>query len=164
MSNALIAQGKVIELAYSLKDEEGEILDQSDSQDPFVYLHGADQIVPGLENALTGLKVGDKKQVTVQPGEGYGEFNPELRLTVKRAQFPADAELEEGVEFETTLQDGTPAIFTIVEIEGDQVTVDGNHPLAGEVLHFDVEVLSIREATADEVSHGHAHGPDGHHH
>jgi FKBP-type peptidyl-prolyl cis-trans isomerase SlyD len=164
MSNTLIAQDKVVSLAYSLKDEEGEVLDQSDAQEPFVYLHGAEQIVPGLENALTGLKVGDKKQVTVQPDEGYGEFNPDLRLTVKKTQFPAEAELVEGLEFETTLQDGTPAIFTIVEIEGDQVTVDGNHPLAGEVLHFDVEVLSIRDATADELSHGHAHGADGHHH
>ncbi len=164
MSAQLIAKDKVVELAYSLTDSEGEVLDQSDASDPFLYLHGAEQIVPGLENALAGLKVGDKKKVTVQPEEGYGEFNEDLRLTVKKAQFPSDAELEEGLEFETTLNDGTPAIFTVVEIEGDQVTVDGNHPLAGETLHFDVEVLSVRDATADELTHGHAHGPDGHHH
>ncbi len=164
MSNQVIAKDKVVELAYSLTDSEGDVLDQSDANDPFFYLHGAEQIVPGLENALTGLKVGDKKKVVVQPGEGYGEFDPSLRMTVKKAQFPADAELEEGLEFETTLNDGTPAIFTVVEIEGDQVTVDGNHPLAGETLHFDVEVMSIRDASSDELEHGHAHGADGHHH
>jgi FKBP-type peptidyl-prolyl cis-trans isomerase SlyD len=160
----MIKNGKVVDLAYSLKNAEGEVLDKADQADPFTYLHGASQIVPGLESALEGLKVGDKKDVTVSPADGYGEINPELKLTVKRDQFPKDAQIEEGMQFETQTPDGQGIVFTIEAIEGDQVSIDGNHPLAGQSLHFAVEVLSMRDATEEEVSHGHAHGPDGHHH
>jgi len=160
----MIGAGKVVNLAYTLTNSEGDVLDQSDHADPFMYMHGADQIVPGLEAALVGLKAGDKKKVTVEPAEGYGEINDELKLVVKRSQFPADAEIEEGMQFETQTPDGQGVIFTVEIIEEDQVHIDGNHPLAGETLHFDVEVLSVRDVTEEEKAHGHAHGGDGHKH
>ena len=163
MSNQ-IANGKVVNLLYSLKNSEGEVLDRADQEAPFTYLHGAQQIVPGLETALEGLKVGDKKQVTVAPEDGYGELNEELKLTVSRTQFPADANLEPGMQFEAHTPDGQGVVFTVEALEGDKIKIDGNHPLAGQVLHFDVEVLSMRDATAEEMEHGHAHGEDGHHH
>ncbi len=159
----MIKNGKVVDLAYSLKSSKGEVLDQSSKEDPFTYLHGAQQIVPGLETALAGLNIGDKKQVTVTAAEGYGEVNSDLKLTVQRAQFPPNAQIEEGMQFETQTPDGQGIVFTIEKVEGDKVSIDGNHPLAGQNLHFDVEVLNIRDATQDELDHGHAHGPDGHH-
>src|SRR5690606_38330139 len=109
-------------------------------------------------------KQGDKKAVTVQPSDGYGELDPELQLRVKRTQFPADAQLEAGMQFETQTPDGHGVVFTILALEGESVKIDGNHPLAGETLHFDVEVLAVRDATEEEKSLGHAHGGDGHHH
>ncbi len=158
-----ISNGKVVELKYSLKNTEGETLDQSDVTDPFVYLHGADQIVPGLENALAGLEIGGKKSVTVPPAEGYGEINPELKFDVQRSQFPPEAKVRVGMDFQATNPEGHGMIFVIEAIEGDQISINGNHPLAGQTLHFDVEVLSIRDATPEEMEHGHAHGPGGHH-
>lgn len=159
-----IANKKVVDLAYTLKNSQGEVLDQADKNDPFTYLHGAQQIVPGLENALEGLTTGAKKEVTVQPAEGYGVTNPELKLVVNRSQFPQDAELDAGMQFQAHLPDGEAAIFTVEKVAGDKVHIDGNHPLAGETLHFSVEVLGVRDATQEELEHGHAHGPDGHHH
>jgi FKBP-type peptidyl-prolyl cis-trans isomerase SlyD len=160
----MIKNGKVVDLTYSLTNTEGEILDKADTEAPFTYLHGASQIVPGLESALEGLKAGDKKKVTVQPAEGYGEVNPQLKLTVKRSQFPPTAQIEEGMQFEANAGDGNGLVFTIESIEGDDVAIDGNHPLAGVTLHFDVEVMKVRDATQEELDHGHAHGPDGHGH
>lgn len=160
----MIKEGKVVDLRYLLKSSEGEVLDQADPEDPFTYLHGSQQIVPGLETALEGLKVGDKKQVVVSPEDGYGVLNPELKMTVNRSQFPKNVELEEGMQFQAQSKDGQVVIFTVESVSDNQVHVDGNHPLAGQTLHFDVEVLAIRDATAEEMEHGHAHGPDGHHH
>lgn len=159
----MISNGKVVTLAYSLKNSKGELLDQSDAADPFLYLHGADQIVPGLEEALEGLNLGTKKSVTVSPELGYGDIDPELRFTVQRSQFPAEANMRIGMEFQANGPEGQGMIFVVEKIEGDQITINGNHPLAGETLHFDVEVLAIRDATEDELEHGHAHGPNGHH-
>lgn len=164
MANNTISDGKVVDLLYALKNDSGEVLDRADSEAPFTYLHGGQQIVPGLESALTGLKVGDKKNVTVEPADGYGELNPELRLTVGRSQFPGKMEVEPGMQFEAQTPDGHGVVFTVESIEGDKIKIDGNHPLAGQRLHFDVEVLSMRDATDEEKEHGHAHGPDGHHH
>lgn len=155
-----IQTGSVVGMSYVLKNESGEVLDRADAGDAFVYLHGQGQLVPGLERELEGMGVGEKKQVKVEAAEGYGEHDPELKLTVKRAQFPKEMQLEEGMHFEN--QNGM--VFTVVSVEGEDVHVDGNHPLAGQRLHFDVEILSLRAATEDEMSHGHAHGPDGHHH
>lgn len=161
----MIKKGKVVSLSYLLKNSKGEELDRADKADPFTYLHGASQIVPGLENALEKLKEGDKKQVTVSPKEGYGEVDPNLRLSIERSVFPAEMPLKPGIQFEASLgEDGGEAVFTIQAVEGDRVVVDGNHPLAGETLHFDVEVVSVRDATKEELSHGHVHGEGGHGH
>lgn len=160
----MIKNGKVVDLGYSLKNSEGEVLDRADSKEPFTYLHGAQQIVPGLETSLDGLNIGDKKQVTVQPEQGYGVVDPRLKMIVKRTQFPDDADLKAGMRFFAESEDGQEVVFVVESIEGEKVHVDGNHPLAGQVLHFDVEVLAIREATAEELQHGHAHGPHGHDH
>jgi FKBP-type peptidyl-prolyl cis-trans isomerase SlyD len=164
MANQTISNGKVVNLLYSLTNDSGEVLDRADHEAPFTYLHGAQQIVPGLENALEGLKVGDKKNVKVEPADGYGELNPDLKMTVGRAQFPSKVEIEPGMQFEAQTPDGHGVVFTVEAIEGDKIKIDGNHPLAGQRLHFDVEVLSMRDATDEEKQHGHAHGPDGHHH
>jgi FKBP-type peptidyl-prolyl cis-trans isomerase SlyD len=159
-----IADGKVVNLIYSLQNDKGEVLDRADNDAPFTYLHGSQQIVPGLESALAGLKVGDKKKVTVSPADGYGELNPELKMTVSKAQFPPKVEVEAGMQFESQSPDGHGVVFTVEAIEGDKIHIDGNHPLAGQTLHFDVEVISMRDATDEEKEHGHAHGEDGHHH
>lgn len=161
----MIKSGKVVNLNYVLKNDQGQVLDRADSESPFMYLHGASQIVPGLESALEGLKKGDKKSVTVSPEEGYGEKNPDLRLTVAKSQFPAGVQLEVGMQFEAGNPDGGEGmVFTVEKIDGDKVTIDGNHPMAGQTLHFDVEVMEVRDATEEEKTHGHAHGPEGHHH
>lgn len=160
----MIQNGKVVGLAYQLTDDQGAVVDASDAKDPFFYLHGASQIVPGLENALVGLKQGDKKKVQVSPEEGYGETNPSLVMTVQRSQFPAGSELEEGMQFQAESPEGQAMVFTIAGVEGDDITIDGNHPMAGKTLHFAIEVLSVRDATEEEKTHGHAHGPGGHHH
>jgi FKBP-type peptidyl-prolyl cis-trans isomerase SlyD len=159
-----IAAGKVVDLQYSLKNSKGEVLDQADAADPFSYLHGADQIVPGLETALEGLKVGDKKDVTVPPAQGYGERIEDLRLSVARTQLPADLDLQPGMAFEADAGNNGGMTFVVEAIKGDQIQLDGNHPLAGEILHFSVEVLNVRDATEEEQEHGHAHDGDGHHH
>ncbi|MCC7442789.1 MAG: peptidylprolyl isomerase [Bdellovibrionales bacterium] len=159
----MIAAGKVASLAYTLKSDEGELLDQADHSEPFMYLHGAHQIVPGLENALLGLKPGDKRTVKVAPAEGYGELNPELKLEVSRSKFPSDAEIEPGMLFQTETAEGE-MVFMVNSVNDQVVVIDGNHPLAGKTLNFDVEVLAVRDATAEEKSHGHAHGPGGHGH
>lgn len=160
-----IQDGKVVGLAYTLKNSKGDLLDQTDGKQPFAYMHGGQQIVPGLENALGGLKIGDKKDVVVSPENGYGELNPQLKMTVKRTQFPEVAEIQAGMQFQAQAPDGGPGmVFTIAEVKDDDVTIDGNHPLAGQSLHFSVEVLSIRDATEEEMSHGHVHGEGGHHH
>jgi FKBP-type peptidyl-prolyl cis-trans isomerase SlyD len=163
----MIQDGKVVTLAYTLKNDKGEELDRADASDPFFYLHGADQVVPGLEEGLKGLKAGDKKQVSVSPELGYGTLDPDLKMSVKRTQFPADVNVQPGMRFQTETPDGSPVVFTVEKVEDDQVHIDGNHPLAGVTLFFDVEVLAVRDATEDEKSHGHAHDPDGghgHHH
>ncbi|MDR3606953.1 MAG: peptidylprolyl isomerase [Oligoflexia bacterium] len=160
----MIKAGKVVELKYSLKNTKGEILDQADANDPFSYLHGAEQIVPGLESALEGLKVGDKKDVVVSPEEGYGPKSEELRLLVNRSQFPKDMDLKPGMSFEADTGGGHGMAFTVESVSGDKVQLDGNHPLAGETLHFAVEVLKVRDATDEEKDHGHSHSGDGHHH
>ncbi len=160
----VIRDKKVVDLVFTLKGVDGTILDQAEKDDPFVYLHGAEQVVPGLEAGLTGMKVGEKKQIIVPAAEGYGEVDSRLKVVATRSQFPKDVDLEVGVQFETETPDGDELVFTVCAIEGDKVHVDGNHPLAGQTLHFDVEVVQIREATHEEWEHGHAHGPEGHEH
>lgn len=160
----MIKKGTVVGLSYSLKNAGGETLDQADGNDPFIYLHGSGQIIPGLENALEGLNIGDKKTVVVPPKDGYGEINPQLKMKIDRSSFPAEEQLQTGMQFAADGGEAGQLVFTILDINDQDVMVDGNHPLAGETLHFAVEVLSIRTATSEELSHGHAHGAHGHSH
>ncbi len=162
----MITKGKVVSLAYTLTNDEGEELDRADKGEPFSYLHGSRQIIQGLESAVEKMNIGDKKKVTVSPEEGYGEHDPKLKFTLDRTNFPKDVELEVGMQFEANLSDEEEdgRVFTIENIKGDKVDVNGNHPLAGMTLHFDVELLSVREATKDELEHNHAHGDNGHDH
>ena len=160
----MIKDKSVVGINYVLKNSKGEELDKSDEKNPLVYLHGTQQIVPGLEKELSSLKVGDKKNVVVPPDQGYGEVDTKLHIKTERSFFPKDAKLKAGMEFSADAGDSKQKLFTVVKLEGDQVFLDGNHPLAGQTLHFDVEVVSIRHATAEELEHGHAHGEGGHHH
>lgn len=160
----MIKKNSVVSLSYCLKNDRGVELDNSDGGEPLAYLHGSGQIVPGLEKALEGLAVGAKKDVTVTPEEGYGNVSAELKLKVARTNFPEDAEIKEGMQFMGQVGDGKQLPFTVKGIEGEEIMIDGNHPLAGETLHFSIEVVSIREATQEELTHGHAHGEGGHSH
>lgn len=158
-----IDKNSVVTLAYTLTDNDKKVIDKSDDGS-FCYLHGASNIIPGLENALTGKAAGDELTVTVQPEDGYGERNDEHMQEVGRDMFPADQELEEGMQFSAEGPDGQSLMLSITKIDGDKITVDGNHPLAGVVLNFDVKIMDIRTATSEELDHGHVHGPEGHAH
>lgn len=160
----MIKKNSVVNLNYCLKNSNGEELDRSDKDQPFAYLHGVGQIVPGLEKALEGLAVGDKKEVTVPPAEGYGDLIPTLKTQVERSNFPEGVDIQAGMQFEAEGEGNRRIIFEVLSVEGDKVNVDGNHPLAGETLHFSVEITGIREATQEELTHGHAHGEGGAHH
>ncbi len=158
-----IAENKVVTLHYKLTDNEGAIIDQSDDGS-FLYLHGAQNIIPGLENALTGKNAGDEISVSVPPEEGYGERDEARIASVPRDRFPADSEIEPGMQFHAQSPEGEMTVVTVTEVGDDSVTVDSNHPLAGVQLNFEVKIIDIRDATAEELEHGHAHGPEGHHH
>lgn len=161
--NMLIEDKKIVVINYTLTTDDGEVLDQSDDGS-FAYLHGADNIVQGLESVLTGKTVGDKFNVKILPEEGYGERNDEMVQVVGKEMFESDAELEVGTQFHAEGPDSQPIMITVAAIEGDDITIDGNHPLAGVNLNFDVAVVDIRDASEEEITHGHVHGPDGHHH
>ena len=154
-----ISQDKVVEMEYSLTVN-GEVVDQSEDGDPMVYLQGHGNIIPGLEKALEGKSAGDQVQVTVQPDEGYGVRDEEAIQVIDREDF--DDDIEVGATYFAQAEDGSVTPFTVMSLEGDDVTVDFNPPLAGEVLNFDVKILSVRDATPDELEHGHPHGEDGH--
>lgn len=159
-----VAHGKVVSIHYTLKSDDGEVIDSSEGFEPLAYLHGSGNIVPGLEESLLGHAVGDEFSVSVPPEAGYGLRDEEGVQSVPRDAFPADAELEVGMRFAAEAPDGEVRPVWIAEVEGDTVTVDFNHPLAGSTLHFAVRVAAIRDATPEETEHGHPHGPDGHHH
>jgi FKBP-type peptidyl-prolyl cis-trans isomerase SlyD len=158
-----IEKHRVVTLAYTLKDDDDRIIDQSDDGS-FCYLHGASNIIPGLENALTGKAAGDELSVSIPPEQGYGVHDVEKTQAVPREMFPAEGEIVAGMQFHAQGPDGHQLVVTVVKVEDDRVTVDGNHPLAGVQLNFDVKVLEVREATGVEITHGHVHGPGGHHH
>lgn len=153
----MIGDNSVVSINYKLTDDAGKVLDSSEGSGPLVYLQGAGNIIPGLEKVLVGKVEGDSVQVTIEPEEAYGAVSPELVQTVDRAAFHGIDSLEEGMVFEAQGQDGSVQRVIVQHIDGDRVTVDGNHPLAGVVLHFDVEVVGVREATEEEIAHGHAH-------
>jgi len=152
-----IAEKCVVAFHYTLTNGSGETLDSSDGREPLKYLHGAQNIVPGLEKELAGKKAGDELKVVVQPDDGYGAVNPEMVQNVPRAAFEGVEDIKAGMQFQAQGPSGQVQIITVKEVSGDEITVDGNHPLAGEVLTFDVKIEDVREATAEEVEHGHAH-------
>ncbi len=154
-----IADKKVASIHYTLKDDEGVTIDTSEGQAPLDYLHGALNLVPGLEAELTGKSVGDKLSVVVEPEQGYGDVDPLLIQQLPRDAFGGVDQLEVGMEFHAETQDGHQVV-EVIAVEGDTVTINGNHPLAGVRLHFDVEVVGVREPTEEELTHGHVHGPD----
>lgn len=159
----VVAPELVVSFHYVLRNNEGEVLDSSPKGEPMIYLHGAENIVPGLEKALLDKKVGDKLDVKVAAADGYGE-RVEGNAAVPRSEFPDDIELEVGMSIMAEGPDGDAFPLWVVAVSDDEVTVDPNHPLAGVDLNFEVEIAAIRAATAEEMEHGHPHGPGGHHH
>jgi len=159
----LIANDCVVSIDYTLKDSEGEVIDASEGS-PLSYLHGHKNIVPGLERALTGKGEKETISVVLPPEEGYGQRDPSRVFPVRRELLPDGMEPTEGtmLRMETDDGDGIPVVITAVESE--TVTVDANHMLAGETLHFEVTVREVRSGTDEEISHGHVHGPEGHDH
>jgi len=162
-----IAQHAVASLRYTLTDSQGDILDEATNEEPFVYLHGANNIIPGLENALIGKQKSDQLAVTIPPEDAYGLHDERLTQEVSKEMFSGvdDSQLMPGAQFHAQTNAGQEVI-TVASVQEDTVTIDGNHPLAGETLHFDVTVLEVRAATEEEISHGHAHaeGDCGHEH
>ena len=157
----IVGDGLVVSHAYSLRLDDGEEIDTAAGDDPLVYLHGAQNIIPGLERALAGLKIGDARSVTVSPDDAYGEMDPDAFELVPYDAFPGDLELEEGMGLRM-VESGTGRQMEayISELRDDGALLDMNHPLAGETLHFDVEIVGLRRATTDEIAHGHAHNAD----
>ncbi len=153
----------VVSFQYTLTSGDGEVLDASGDESPFSYLHGAGNIVPGLERELTGRAAGDRLQVVVSPEDGYGERSGPGPQAVPLERFPEGVELHPGMQIMAQGPGGRAFPLWVVDVADSEVTVDHNHPLAGVTLHFDVTVAGIRQATEDELEHGHPHGPDGHH-
>lgn len=153
----LIGDNLVVSMHYKLTDNEGNVLDSTDGAEPLEYLHGAGNLIPGLEKALVGKVEGSSMQVTVDPAEAYGEVMPELIQVVELAAFQGVESVEVGMAFEAQAADGSMERIVVKEVSGDKVTIDANHPLAGVMLNFDVEIVAVREATAEEVAHGHVH-------
>jgi FKBP-type peptidyl-prolyl cis-trans isomerase SlyD len=152
----MIGDKSVVTIHYTLTDDAGEVLDNSRDGDPMVYLHGASNIIPGLENELTGKTTGATLKVTVSPEDGYGEHSPEAIQKVPRSAFEGVEDIQPGMQFQTESPEGVQVIV-VAEVSDTEVTIDANHPLAGKTLHFDVSVEGIRDATPEEIDHGHAH-------
>lgn len=152
-----IAENHVVSIDYVLKDDAGNVLDTSEGRGPLAFLYGKGMIIPGLEKALAGKKTGDSVQVTVQPDEGYGSYNDEAVGEVSKDNFQEDMEPKVGMQVQTQDPNGNVQIFTITDVKDETVVLDGNHPLAGQVLHFDVNITEVREASEEEIEHGHVH-------
>jgi FKBP-type peptidyl-prolyl cis-trans isomerase SlyD len=158
-----ITQDQVVSIHYTLRDDAGEIIDRSAEGEPLAYLHGHGNLIPGLERELTGKNTGDRLQVRVAPADGYGEYDRELVQQVPRRALKGIGDVRVGLRLQAQTAQGARA-FTITGVNGDMVTLDGNHPLAGKSLNFEVEIAGMRPATEEELSHGHVHGAGGHHH
>jgi FKBP-type peptidyl-prolyl cis-trans isomerase SlyD len=152
---------QVVSVYFTVKDELDEIVDQTTMGNPFTFLSGKNQILPALEEEIGNMIIGSKKNIVLKPSDAYGEYIPEAVQVVNRSEFPEDMELEEGLNFVANTPEGNQLPFIVTEIDGDNITIDFNHPLAGETLTFDVELLDIRQATNEEIQHGHVH--DGNH-
>ena len=149
---------------YTLTDDDGQQLDSSAGGEPLAYLHGAGNIVPGLENALEGKSIGDSMTVAVPAADGSGESQPELIQEVPRESFQGVDDIQVGMQFEAQTGNGQSVPVTVTGVTDEFVTVDGNHPLAGKNLNFDVSITDVRDASQEELDHGHIHGPGGHNH
>lgn len=158
-----IGKDKVVTIDYTLTDNRGAVIDSSKGSDPFAYIQGTGNIIPGLEQALEGKAAGEQVNVTVSPDQGYGIRDDSLVQTVTRDQFEGVDEVQVGMRFHAQTDQGQ-RVVTVVSVAEDSVTVDGNHPLAGETLNFDVTIVNVRDATQEEIEHGHVHGPEGHNH
>ncbi len=157
-----IAKNTVVSIHYTLRDDQGNVLDSSEGKDPLYYIQGIGNLIPGMEEGLEGKLKGDKLDIKVTPEKGYGVRNNALIQKVPRTAF-GDQEVRPGMQFQAQTSNGAQVV-TVTEVGLDSVTVDGNHPLAGVGLNFAVEVMDVRQATEDELEHGHVHGLGGHHH
>lgn len=157
-----IESNKVVSIHYTLTDNAGTVLDSSSGKDPLTYIQGIGNLIAGMEEGLEGKTAGEKLTIKVSPEKGYGIKNQELIQQVPITAFGGQM-VSPGMQFEAGSQEQR-FLVTVTEVNNDTVTIDGNHPLAGVELNFDVEVITIREATAEELDHGHVHGPGGHHH
>lgn len=153
----LIGANSVVAIHYTLKNDAGEILDSSEGSSPLVYLHGAQNIIVGLENALQGKSVGEKFSTAIPPELGYGVSRPQLVQVIKKEMFEDADTIEPGMSFAAQGADGRQQAVRVTAVSADEVTVDANHPMAGMTLHFAVEVVDIRDATRQELAHGHVH-------
>jgi FKBP-type peptidyl-prolyl cis-trans isomerase SlyD len=158
-----ITPGSVVVFDYTLTDDDKDIIDSSVGSEPLAYIQGEGQIVPGLEKAMEGKKAGDSFKISLPPEDGYGVHDPENISVVPADQIEGGEELEEGMQLHTEGEFGEQTVI-ITKIVGNEVTIDGNHPLAGMTLHFDISIRDVRPATDEERDHGHVHGPGGHHH
>jgi FKBP-type peptidyl-prolyl cis-trans isomerase SlyD len=158
-----ITQDQVVSIHYTLKDDSGEVIDRSAEGAPLTYLHGHGNLIPGLERELTGRNTGDRLQVRIAPAEAYGDYDNALVQRVPRRALKGIADVRVGMRLQAQTAEGARAM-TVTNVSGDMVTLDGNHALAGKNLNFEVEVAAVRDATAEELSHGHVHGAGGHHH
>lgn len=158
-----VTNNTAVTINYTLTNDAGETIDSTNGSDPLVYLHGNGSIIKGLEKALSKRNVGDKFTVRIEPAEAYGEFSDDMIQVISKEMFDGIENLEVGMQFNAAVNSGT-SIITITKIDGDDVTIDGNHPLAGQALNFDIEIVNVRLATKDEIAHGHIHGEGCHHH
>ncbi len=158
-----ITKDAIAVIDYTLKDDDGNIIDQS-SDGNFAYLHNGHNIIAGLEKALLDKEVGDKVTAVISPEEGYGERDLAQIQRIPREMFPPEADIQVGMQFEGQSPEGQQSVVSVTDIDGDTIVVDGNHPLAGMTLHFDVTVIEVRDASAEELEHGHVHGSGGHDH
>jgi FKBP-type peptidyl-prolyl cis-trans isomerase SlyD len=157
-----IKKDSVVTFNYTLKDDAGEVIDSSSEGEPLAYLHGHGNLVPGLERELEGKNSGEKLTVKVSPVDGYGEHSKELIQKVPRRSLKGIAKITVGMRLHAQTDQG-PRAVTVTGVTGDMVTIDGNHPLAGQNLNFDIDLVEVRDATEEELAHGHVHGPGGHH-
>ena len=158
-----ITADRVITIHYTLKDDNGTVLDSSAGGEPLAYIQGRGNLIAGLEKALEGKKGGHTMAVSIAPADGYGIRDEALIQRVPRRSLQRAGEIRKGMQFQVRTDNGM-RMFTVTAVVGDMVTLDGNHPLADKTLHFDVQVVDVREATCEELEHGHVHGPGGHHH
>jgi FKBP-type peptidyl-prolyl cis-trans isomerase SlyD len=158
-----IAQDQVVSIHYTLRNDAGDVLDSSAAGEPLTYLHGHGNLIPGLERELAGKNTGDKLSVKIAPADAYGEYDKALVQRVPRRALKGVPDVRVGMRLQAQTEHG-PRAVTVTQLTGDLVTLDGNHPLAGQNLNFEVEVGEVRAASAEELEHGHVHGPDGHHH